>query len=533
MKKPAIVFLILTAFLSFAPVAAQDASGAAHWWNYRVFYEIFVRSFYDSDGDGIGDLQGVIEKLDYLNDGDPATTDDLGITGIWLMPITDAPSYHGYDPTDYRNVNPDYGTNEDFTALMDAAHERGIAVIVDLVVNHTSREHEWFVASAEGDAEYRDWYIWDESCPTYRGPWGQEVWIPMGDSCYYAVFWEGQPDLNYENPEVMDEMTDIARFWVQDMGADGFRLDGMKHLVEEGELQENTISSREWATEFHTAVREAAPESLTVGEVWSSSFIASRYVPDGADIVFDFDLATAMMQSATIGRSSAVYAAQTGLLGLYPPNQYGAFLANHDMNRVMNALRGDVNKAKVAANLLMTQPGVPFIYDGEEIGMQGAKPDERIRTPMQWDDSGASGGFSTGDPWEPLQDDAATVNVEAQTDDPDSLLSHYRDLIDLRTSHPALAYGDFVALESEASRIYSFLRRSPEETLLVILNLSDDPVDDYGLTLEGASLSGEASLVRGEGDLVQPEFNAEGGFAGYLPLAEIAPFSLTVIQFGG
>jgi glycosidase len=200
------------------------------------------------------------------------------------------------------------------------------------------------------------------------------------------------------------------------------------------------------------------------------------------------------------------------------------------MNRVMNELRS-VDKAKVAASLLLTQPGVPFIYYGEEIGMQGIKPDERIRTPMQWGSDEDTGGFTDGEPWQQLQNDAATVNVALQTEDPDSLLSHYRDLIQLRSSHPALMWGDFVPVETESRSVYSFLRRSEEETLLVVLNLSGEAISDYGLTLEQGGLSGMATLVRGDGELMQPELDPDGGFASYLPLAEIAPFSLTVIQF--
>ncbi len=169
------------------PVAAPQED--LPWWNDRVFYEIFVRSFYDSDGDGIGDLRGVIEKLDYLNDGDPTTTTDLGITGIWLMPVAQSPSYHGYDVTDYYTIEEDYGTNEDFQELIQAAHDRGIAVIVDLVLNHTSSQHPWFIASEEGDPQFADWYIWSDDPPAYKGPWGQNVWHKRGDRYFFGLFW--------------------------------------------------------------------------------------------------------------------------------------------------------------------------------------------------------------------------------------------------------------------------------------------------------------------------------------------------------
>lgn len=530
MKKVGVLlagFWLLLLSAALVPVAAQDA---APWWNDRVFYEIFVRSFYDSDGDGIGDLQGVISKLDYLNDGDPATTSDLGVTGIWLMPIMEAPSYHGYDTTDYRKVDPDYGTNDDFEALVAAAHERGIAVILDLVGNHTSDEHPWFVASAEGDPTYADWYVWDKSCPGYLGPWNQKVWIPLNDSCYYAIFYEKQPDLNYRNPAVVAEMDDIARFWLDDMGADGFRLDALPYMVEEGREQANTGSTHAWANAFNTYIDSVKPDALTVGEVFMTDIISASYVPEGSDLTFNFDLAKAMLSAAKNGRTTAISGAQARAMRIYPPNQYAAFLTNHDQNRVMNELRS-VDKAKVAAMLLLTQPGVPFIYYGEEIGMMGAKPDERIRTPMQWSADAATAGFTTGTPWQAPQDDTPEVNVAAQEADAASLLSQYRDLIALRNAHPALQHGDYLPVDSESRQVYSFLRRSDGETLLILINLSDDPQTDYALEVEDASLSEDqsAALIEGSGELAQPQINSEGGFSGYLPLPELSPFSLTVI----
>ncbi|MCC6802044.1 MAG: alpha-amylase, partial [Anaerolineae bacterium] len=358
MKKAIVVFSLMLALqaLALAPSAAQDS---VPWWNNRVFYEIFVRSFYDSDGDGIGDLQGIIQKLDYLNDGDPTTTTDLGVTGLWLMPVAESPSYHGYDVTDYLMVEPDYGTDDDFRALVAAAHTRGIAVIVDVVVNHTSREHPWFQASAAGNPHYADWYIWDESCPTYRGPWGEVVWIPLDDRCYYAIFWEGMPDLNYTNPAVTSAMENVAHYWLTDMGADGFRLDALQHIVENGQNQANTDATHEWANAFHDTITSVKPDALSVGEIDANSYLAAPYVPDGADLVFAFDLADAMLQSANVGINSAVTTLQNRVVDLYPPNQYAAFLSNHDDNRSMNTLRHSVDKAKAAATLLLTQPGVP------------------------------------------------------------------------------------------------------------------------------------------------------------------------------
>lgn len=533
--KKATVFLLIFVIqgLAFVPSSAQ-APAETKWWNDRVFYEIFVRSFYDSDGDGSGDLQGVIQKLDYLNDGDPSTTTDLGVTGLWLMPVAESPTYPGYDVTDYLMIEPDYGTNDDFKALMTAAHERGIAVIVDLVVNHSSREHPWFQASAARNSHYADWYIWHDrdECPSYRGPWGQQVWIPLRDRCYYAIFWEGMPDLNYTNPAVTSAMEDVARYWLDDLGADGFRLDALQHIVEDGQNQANTNATHEWANAFHQYIDSVDPDALTVGEVNASSYLSAPYVPEGADLVFDFNLAEAMLQSVNVGNNAAVTTLQNRAVDLYPPNQYAAFLTNHDQNRVIDTLRGDVDKAKVAAMLLLTQPGVPFIYYGEEIGMKGIKPDERIRTPMQWDATERTAGFTEGTPWEPLQNDIESVNAAAQLDDPDSLLSRYRDLVHLRNAHPALLHGDFVPVESSIDEVYAFLRRADGEMLLVIVNLSDEAVTDYALSLEAGLDAAAPSLVYGTGDITAPELTDASGFAGYVPIAVLPPFSLTVIQFG-
>lgn len=182
---------------------APQSAGTTYWWNDTVFYEIFVRSFYDSDGDGIGDLQGIIQKLDYLNDGNPETSSDLGITGIWLMPVSQSPSYHGYDVTDYYTIEDDYGNNDDFLALMDACHARGIKVIVDLVMNHCSSQHPWFIASQQNDPEYTDWFRWSSTDPGYLGPWGQPVWHQGTNGLYYyGIFWGGMPDLNYAHSPV-------------------------------------------------------------------------------------------------------------------------------------------------------------------------------------------------------------------------------------------------------------------------------------------------------------------------------------------
>jgi glycosidase len=537
MRKLIYGFAVFLLAVSFAPTLAQEATAqpeSGHWWNDRVFYEVFVRSFYDSNGDGTGDLQGLIQKLDYLNDGDPNTNTDLGVTGLWLMPIMEAASYHGYDTIDFRQVEKDYGTNEDFKKLVTEAHKRGIAVIIDLVLNHTSDRSPWFIKSAQGDPQYNKWYIWSDTDPGYSGPFGEQVWFPKNNRYYYAVFSSEQPDLNYFNPAVTDEMKSIGRFWLQDMGADGFREDAAKHLIESGRKQENTGETRAWLKDWQAYLESINPNVLTVAEVMSSSNVVSPYVKNHhANLAFEFDLAQAMLGSVRAGSNDNVINTQEQSLDFFPPGQYAAFLTNHDQNRVMTSLSGDVARAKVAASMLLTNPGVPFIYYGEEIGMQGAKPDERIRAPMQWDATPETGGFTTGKPWEALGEGASAANVAGESADPNSLLSHYRNLIRLRYEHAALREGDFTLVDSGAAKgVYAYLRHSADETLLVLLNLSQDDVSRYSLNLGKGPLQGtpHATVVFGEGEVSAPAVNAGGGFDSYIPIQTLPATSTMVIQ---
>ncbi|MCP4360144.1 MAG: alpha-amylase [Chloroflexi bacterium] len=514
------------------PNPLVQGSAGLPWWNDTVFYEVFVRSFNDSDGDGIGDINGLIEKLDYLNDGDPATDDDLGVTGIWLMPIMESPSYHGYDVVDYYQVNPDYGSSEDFQRLMDEAHKRGMRVIVDLVLNHTSREHPWFENVGAAASDQRDWYVWSEDDPSYRGPWGQKVWHKTPEDYYYAVFWEGMPDLNLENGEVTAEMLAATQFWLDEMGADGFRLDAIKHLIEDGQIQENSQATHEWLQDFYIFYKDVDPGAFTVGEAWTSTQQALKYTGDEVDITFQFDLAEDIVNSSKVGLGSMVANTQSEIAASFPPNQYATFITNHDQNRVMSQLDGDEAKAKVAASILLTAPGVPFIYYGEEIGMMGMKPDENIRRPMQWSGDSFRTGFTTGSPWRAPHNDFADRSVQIQLDDPDSLLSHYKNLIQLRNTHEALRVGDWTLVESKPGRIYAFLRHTDEEIILVLINTSSKETTDYTLSLETSFFDGPvvAELLFGAGDVAAPDVNAAGGFTDYRPLASLPHQSTFVIQ---
>jgi len=532
LKKGFLPIIIIVLLLGTLSVAAQDTpANATDWWRDAVFYEVFVRSFYDSDGDGIGDFNGITERLDYLNDGNPDTASDLGVTALWLMPMMESPSYHGYDVTNYRAVEPDYGTLEDFRRLLDEAHARGIRVIIDFPFNHSSSQHPWFTASTNDDPTYRGWYLWEDENPGFRGPGNQVVWHPRNGSFYYALFWDGMPDLNLTNPAVTTEIFSTARYWLEDVGVDGFRLDGVKHLIEDGNVQENTPATLEWMQVFNDYVTLIQPDAFTVAEVWSNSYFVKPYIErDTVDVAFEFDLAQAILQSVGGERAAALNSIQERTMGIYADARFATFLTNHDQNRVIDELRGDVEKAKLAATLLLTAPGVPFIYYGEEIGMSGRKPDERIRTPMQWDATENTVGFTTARPWEPPQSNATEVNVALQTGDPDSLLSTYRDLIALRAAHPALRRGSWAAVDSPTRQVYSFVRATDAETLLVIVNLADEAISEYALTFEG-DLTGrnQAQNLSGEETIAPLNLTPEGGFMDYQPLTSLAPHSLTII----
>jgi len=510
------------------PASVPAPDGA--WWREAVFYEVFVRSFYDSDGDGVGDLPGLIEKLDYLNDGDPATSADLGVTGIWLMPIAQSPSYHGYDVVDYKAIDDEYGTNEDFSRLIDAAHRRGIRVIVDLVVNHTSAQHPWFMESIDPASPKHDWYVWSAN------PTGSN-WHDVGKSeKYYGYFGGHMPDLNYDNPAVTEAMFDVVRFWLEEMHVDGFRLDAIKYIAEEGRTVEHAPATFEWLEDFHTFSKGIDPDAFTVGEVWAETMIAQYYVPDKVDAVFEFSLAEAMIQSAQLGDRTRVERAQTNVNKAYPPGQFATFLANHDQNRTRSRMKTE-GQAFVAASLQLLYPGVPFIYYGEEIGMKGEKPDEDIRRPMQWT---AEGGFTTGEPWRPYYDDLAERSVAGQDGDPASLLNHYRSLIRLRNTYPAIRTGDWHLVPSQEKQpsVYAFMRTLGEERFLVLINLGDEPVKEHQLSLEAAmgvaapTQPLKAELVFGPADAAGeiPDIQADN-LTSYRPVASLPAYSTFVIRF--
>jgi len=468
----------------FIHVNERDRSEAS-WWNNTVFYELFVRSFYDSDGNGKGDFKGITEKLDYLNDGDPDTDTDLGITGIWLMPINESPSYHGYDVVDYRSIESDYGNMSDFKEFLSEAHNRGIRVIIDFVMNHSSTQHPWFQQSAQNNAQYRNFYRWSDTDPGYTGPWGQDVWHSNSGGYYYGLFWGGMPDLNYVNDAVKDSMFAAADFWLDDIGVDGFRLDAVKYIFEEDQNLEDTESTFQFWNEFNGHIKQTAPDAFSVGEAWTNTETVLKYITDDRlDYCFEFDLASHMLNAVDNGDARGLSAQMQKVYNLYPHLQYGTFLTNHDQNRVMSVFGSDLNKAKTAAALYLTLPGVPYLYYGEEIGMTGSKPDEYIRTPMQWSNS-ANAGFTSGSPWLRVNSDYTTKNVLAQQTDPNSLLNWYKKLISIRTHTQSLRLGDYSSVESSSTPVMAFLRWLGGERMLVIVNTSPDEQAEFKLTFPG------------------------------------------------
>lgn len=517
--------------ISASAEPASPTPLAAGWWDNAVCYEIFVRSFYDSNGDGIGDLNGVIEKLDYINDGKPDQQGDLGATCIWLMPIAQATSYHGYDVTDYYTVHRDYGTNDDFKRLVAEADKRGISVILDLVLNHSSSDHPWFQSALnDPGSPYRDWYIWSPTDPGYRGPWGDVAWhkSPVRDEYYYGIFVSGMPDLNYRNPAVTAEARKISAFWLNEMGADGFRLDAIKHLIEVGQVQENTPETHAWLRDYRRFLGETKPDAFTIGEIFNAGPVAlAPYYPDQLDTYFQFDIGNKLVTAAATGQARQfIGAVRVGDRSL-PFQRWAPFLTNHDQDRVMSTLGDDVSKAKLAATALLTLPGLPFIYYGEEIGMLGTKPDPQIRTPMQWAGD-ASGGFTRPEvtPWQALQPNTSAVNVAAQDGDAGSLLNLYRRLIHLHTSEPALGSGSFTSFSTSDNKVGAFVRQSDDQAVLVVINFGKDPLTDVRLTLDESTLAaGAYQLQPLLGDQPGAALTvAEGGVvADYAPLATLEP----------
>lgn len=518
--------------------AAHPAATALPWWRTAVFYEVFVRSFGDSDGDGVGDFVGLRDHLDDLSGGGSIIRDGgLGVTALWLMPVLESPSYHGYDVTDYEALEPEYGDLSSWRDLISAAHTKGLKVVIDFEANHTSVEHPWFVDAVAG-GEHRDWYVWSKADPGWPNPIGAgDPWRPSDAGFYYALFWEGMPDLNLRNDTVTSELERVAEHWLG-LGVDGFRMDAARHLIEDGpDQQVNTPETRAWLSAFRDDVHATNPDSLVIGEVADAERTSGGYTTDGSlDMAFDFEIGPAIANAVTHGDAGSLLISQAGIEKAYPNGGAGTFLSNHDQPRIMTQLRGDITAAKLSAGTLLTAPGTPFIYYGEELGVTGNKPDERIRTPYPWMGTEPGHGFTADIPWEPFGDDAPTVNAETEVGDPSSLLTTYTNLIRVRNEYPALATAPFLPLESSNPRVAASLRPDPSGSLLVIQNLGTEAASGVTLGLRSGPLCGSPAVdivLHGADTGLQataPLVTGAGGLDSYVPLASIPAGSTIVLR---
>ncbi len=487
------------------------------WYRKAIFYELYVRAFNDSDGDGSGDLRGAMEKLDYLQ--------FLGIDCVWLLPIYPSPlKDDGYDISDYYNIHSHYGTLEDFKAFLDAAHERGIRVILDLVLNHTSDQHPWFQsARSDPNSPYRDYYVWSDTNDKYSGArvifldtessnW---TWDEEAGQYFWHRFYSSQPDLNYDNPAVQDEMTNVMRFWL-DMGVDGFRSDAVPYLFErEGTNCENLPETHDYLKSLRRFLDENYPGRILLCEAnqWPEDVFPYIGQGDEFQMGFHFPIMPRIFMSIRKGdRTSLVW-----IMSRTPPitttSQWCIFLRNHDeltlemvtpeeriwmwdeyspelrmrlnlgiRRRLAPLLNNDRRQIELANSLLFTMPGTPIIYYGDEIGMGDniwLKDRDGVRTPMQWTD-GPNAGFSNAPPeklYSPLVQippyGADQVNVSLQKDDPDSLLNFTRKLIRVVKAHKAYGEGSFTWVEAGSDAIAAYSRMYGDDRILVVQNLAD------------------------------------------------------------
>jgi oligo-1,6-glucosidase len=490
------------------------------WFHRAVVYQLYPRSFADSNGDGIGDLRGIQSKLDYLA--------ELGVDVLWLSPIYRSPHDDaGYDISDYQDIDPLFGTLADFDALLAGAHERGMKLVMDLVVNHTSDEHPWFVESrASVDSPKRDWYWWRPQPPNdWRSFFSGPAWEldPTTGEYYLHLFSRKQPDLNWENPEVRAAIYEMMRWWL-DRGVDGFRMDVIDAISKDlanGFL--NGPRLHEFLQEMHREVFEGREGLLTVAETPGATLESARLMTDPArrevDMVFQFEHVQ-LDQGASkwdlrpfklTELKASLARWQTGI----GDGWNSLYWNNHDQPRVVSRFGDDgehrVAAAKMLGTVLHLHRGTPFVYQGEELGMTnapfaviddfrdieslnhyreavaaGASPDDVLhalrtmgrdnaRTPMQWT-AGRHAGFTTGEPWLPVNPNHVEINADAERADPDSVFHHYRRLIELRHTLPIVAEGTFELLLPDDERVYAFVRRHEGDELLVLGNFSGDAV---------------------------------------------------------
>ena len=514
-----------------APRAIRPVEGArfgSDWWQRGVIYQVYPRSFADFSGDGVGDLPGLIGRLDHLNDG---TEGSLGVDAIWLSPIYPSPGFDvGYDVSDHAAIDPLFGTLDDFDRLIDEAHRRGLRIVLDLVMNHTSSAHPWFLESrADRSGPKADWYIWRDPGRQFARPRARRrpnnwvsffggpawTWDEARGQYYLHTFLPEQPDLNWRNPEVRQQMLEMVRGWL-DRGVDGFRLDVFNAFFKHADLLSNprrVLGRRPYDRQRHhydkdqpelheflaelRALVDERDGRMTVGELFATEARRAAEYAAPRHLVFDFHLINQPWRAEAIARATAEREQIFGPTG-WPT----VVLSNHDQSRHVsrfgNGPQGDAI-ARASAVLLLTLRGTPFLYYGEEIGLRdvpipraeivdpparrGSAIGRRIapwwnrdqaRAPMPWDD-GPNGGFSASRPWLRMAPDTGSRNVARQAADPGSVLSAYRRLIWLRRAHPALQVGEYRRIVSTSSDVLAYVRSTSEETLLVAVNFGRGP----------------------------------------------------------
>ena len=474
--------------------------------NYRTYYEVFVYSFFDSNGDGIGDLQGLISKLDYINDGDDTTDTDLGCNGIWLMPVNPSPTYHKYDVMDYYKIDDTYGTLDDFKQLLEECDARGIKVIMDLVLNHSSSQNPWFTEACSYLRELGDGEPKAEDCPYFeyyhfskeKGAGCYEV---EGTDWYYeAQFWSEMPDLNLDSEALREEIEKITKYWL-DMGVGGFRLDAVKEFYT-GNPQAN-IEFLNW---FQESVKAQKADAYLVGEAWLDINSYAQYYESGIDSLFNFAFADkdGIISKVVNGSSAEQYGAVNASLqetfGQYNEDYIDApFYTNHDMGRSAGYYAGENSEKQTklagAMNLLMS--GSAFLYYGEELGMKGSGKDENKRAPMYWskrdDIEGMCDGPADMDDFEMKFD-----SLEEQEEDPTSIYQYYKKVIKIRNQNPEIARGKVEYLEGASNEQFCVLRKSWEESEILLIfhtGVETEEIDVSGISINGAEISQDS--VRG------------------------------------
>lgn len=514
------------------------------WWKHAVFYEIYPRSFADSNNDGLGDIRGITSKLDYLH--------SLGVDAIWISPCYPSPQFDfGYDVSDYENIDPMYGTLADFDVLTREAHKRNIRVIMDFVLNHSSSQHKWFLESKSSRTNpKRDWYIWRDgkaSSPAnnsqppnnWESDFGGNAWTldPTTGQYYYHYFEVHQPDLNWRNPAVEEAMFNVTRFWHQH-GVDGFRLDAVDTLFEDPDLKDNPVktgSKNEFGDpemtnlnndnlpEVHTELRKLrkvvdANHQILIGETWTDDIagLKAYYGPnhDELQLPMDFLFTTVNKRSAPDFRKQIALVESAGEWPVF-------VISNHDMarsyTRYGDGKNGDSKNndqiAKLMASMYLTLRGTPIMYYGEELGMENNDPTRKEdvkdplgisgwpeqkgrdgeRTPMQWS-AAKNAGFTLGTPWLPVAPHYATYNAASESEDPASILSFYRALLKLRHASPALLDGRYIPLAPNDPSILAYLRQSGSETFFIALNFSDT-VQSFDLRANAPQAEGKRTML--------------------------------------